>query len=467
MPAQSIFFPHQLVQVLGSGILAATLALGAPALQAQEKAIASLKEFISTEVRQQGFTLPKAMKVHVYAKGGGTESAWNQERELFAYGWILNATTREVVWQMSGNNSRKEGPYRVADTYLELPPGSYEAYFSNHAFGRDTVLSHWNRNIDRRLLNLDKKHRSEDSRGFLSLFGADGASQVRFWKERAQNYGMEVSVPANESIQTFPAPLHWKNILISLTNPKETEQREQRFQAKKPVTLHIYALGEGNREGRMHDYGWITDAKTLKRVWEMSWDGSKYAGGAEKNRRLVETIQLPAGEYIASYGTDDSHTPIDWNAAPPCDPLMYGLSLAIPSDSDFSQVNLVEPKNRGRVLAELIRAKDEQSYRASFTLESDQPVRVFAIGEGVNSRMADYAWIEDAKNGQRVWTMELDATHHAGGARKNRMVETVLNLGKGSYTLHFKTDDSHAYGDWNADGPWDPEHYGVTVYGRQ
>jgi hypothetical protein len=78
--------------------------------------------------------------------------------------------------------------------------------------------------------------------------------------------------------------------------------------------------------------------------------------------------------------------------------------------------------------------------------------------------MADEAWIEDA-SGKHVWTLEYIRTRHAGGASKNRLADEVVSLPKGAYTLRFRTDDSHAYGHWNSDAPWDPEHYGVTVYG--
>jgi hypothetical protein len=55
-------------------------------------------------------------------------------------------------------------------------------------------------------------------------------------------------------------------------------------------------------------------------------------------------------------------------------------------------------------------------------------------------------------------------TLHAGGASKNRLADELISLPRGTYTLRFKTDDSHAYGHWNDDPPWDPEHYGLTVY---
>ena len=58
-----------------------------------------------------------------------------------------------------------------------------------------------------------------------------------------------------------------------------------------------------------------------------------------------------------------------------------------------------------------------------------------------------------------------------GGANAATTLETSgdimlgdVHVPKGTYTLHVRTDGSHAYGDWNARQPWDPEHYGATVY---
>jgi hypothetical protein len=212
----------------------------------------------------------------------------------------------------------------------------------------------------------------------------------------------------------------------------------------------------------MHDYGWITDAHSRLRVWEMGLDKSQFAGGARKNRRQVETIPLPAGDYEATFITDDSHSPADWNAAPPCDPGLYGLTLSVPSDEDLPAVSLTKPLT-WTVLAELVRVGNDQDRRASFTLATAQSVRVYAIAEGDGDGMADESWLEDAA-GTRVWTMVRSHTLHAGGASKNRLADELISLPKGAYTLRFKTDDSHAYGHWNDDPPWDSEHYGLTVY---
>lgn len=449
-----------LIRVIQAGILFVLMASFAPAaLRGEEPRIVALHGFESAEVRQQGFTLPKVMKVHVYAKGAGLRRFVHASTDspLFAYGWILNAATREVVWQMDGSNTKRNWEYRVADQYLELPAGSYEAYFTNHGFGQSLLFAQWTRNIDRRALHAERPH------GFLAAIGADDASLLRHWREQVGNYGMEIYLPNGRpaDVSTFDAPLRWKNILLALPANTDSGRWTQAFHVRKAVALHVYGEGEGSGR-RMHDYGWITDAHTRTRVWEMGMDKAQYAGGARKNCRQVETLQLPAGDYEATFVTDDSHSPADWNAAPPCDPLMYGLTLSLPSDADLPAVSLTKPIE-WPVLAELVRVGNDQDRSTAFTLASARSLRIYAIAEGTGDEMADEAWIEDAA-GKHVWTLDRSHTHHAGGAAKNRLVDEVISLPRGTYTLRFRTDDSHAYGQWNSDAPWDPEHYGVTVY---
>ena len=182
-----------------------------------EPRIVALHGLEAAEVRSQGFTLPRPMKVHVYAKGVGLR--------FFAHGWILNATTREVVWQMDGMNTKRNWEYRVSDQYLDLPAGSYEAYFSNHGFGQGLLFAQWFRNIDRRSLAAvqeDRHHR------FLQAIGADDASLVRHWREQVGNYGMEIYLPSGDpkEINLFEAPLRWRNIVLSLAATTDDGQSQ-------------------------------------------------------------------------------------------------------------------------------------------------------------------------------------------------------------------------------------------------
>ncbi len=63
-----------------------------------------------------------------------------------------------------------------------------------------------------------------------------------------------------------------------------------------------------------------------------------------------------------------------------------------------------------------------------------------------------------------VWKMTYRMTSNAGGTGKNRLVDTKLRLDKGEYELHFKTDGSRSFNNWNADPPEDRMPWGITLY---
>jgi hypothetical protein len=291
------------------------------------------------------------------------------------------------------------------------------------------------------------------------------ASQLRRWRKQAAFYGMEIYLPGGDpqEVARFEAPLRWKRELLSFTQVGDSGHWSQGFKVKRPITLHVYAQGERTGEHSFADMGWIVDARTGKRVWTMDGATAQFGGGHGKNRRQVETLRLPEGEYLATYITDDSHSPADWNEAPPCDPLLYGLTLSLPEPADVPHVALAELHRPNRVVAELVRVGNDEDRKATFTLKERTPLRIYALGEGTRDEMADFGWIEDAQ-GQKVWLQRYEDTVPAGGASKNRQTDAVVELPKGTYTLRFETDGSHAYGRWNARRPKDEEHYGITVY---
>ena len=73
----------------------------------------------------------------------------------------------------------------------------------------------------------------------------------------------------------------------------------------------------------------------------------------------------------------------------------------------------------------------------------------------------------NVKNGDVVWEMTYRTTTHAGGSKKNRVFDKTVYLEKGEYEVHYQTDDSHAFNDWNDDAPDDRTHWGVTIYKEQ
>jgi hypothetical protein len=78
------------------------------------------------------------------------------------------------------------------------------------------------------------------------------------------------------------------------------------------------------------------------------------------------------------------------------------------------------------------------------------------------SALFDYGSITDSK-GSTVWAMDVTQSKYAGGALKNRYVDTVLHLKAGKYTVRYHTDNSHAWHNWD-DKPPGMSLYGIALY---
>lgn len=437
---------------------------------AEERLIIQCKDFTQSEVKSGGFKLSSNMKIHIRALGaGGDRNLTFSSSEMYAYGWIINADTRELIWRMQRNNTTKENKERKFDGELSLSKGNYEVYFGAYGYGGGSAFGVYNYNIDRRKENLPegKSKRKGFFDWFVNMFGDDAE---RDWKHRAKDWGIELYADdRNSDITMFSVPKEFPGTVYKATKLGEDEHIRQQFVLNKPMPIHIYALGERDNNHNLADYGWIVNAKTHKRVWEMLRDNVQPAGGAEKNVKSNEIVSFPSGEYTLYYNTDGSHSFVDWNAPPPEDPFNYGISLIAVHENEKGNFklssNLKEDQN---IIAQLIRVENDETRSAQFTLKEQTQLRVYALGEGgsAHRQMADYGWIINTRTRQKVWTMDMDRTEHAGGAEKNRMLDEVITLPKGDYTVFYQTDDSHAYNDWNSSSPFDPEHWGITISGE-
>lgn len=109
------------------------------------------------------------------------------------------------------------------------------------------------------------------------------------------------------------------------------------------------------------------------------------------------------------------------------------------------------------------KAIDNQNLSIPIEIKTAEPYWVMAVGEGDVASMADYGWIENAAR-DTVWQMgDFENTFYAGGAVKNRIDIGAVTLQPGSYTLHYKTDDSHAFGKWNSPAPDQTRLYGIAL----
>jgi hypothetical protein len=392
-------------------------------------AIASLHPAAPDSSDRYGFQLSRPTDIDVVAEGELRRDG------DFDYAWIVNADTRQRVWTMSYRESEHAGganKNRIERATVHLPAGRYVAYFvtddSHHPGEWNNVPPY-----DPRLWGLT-----------LRVNDAAARAAVR-------SYAYE-PVPTGQTI-------------VSLIGVGDDENRSEGFTLKQPLDVAIYAIGEG-RDGDMYDYAWIVDANNRRRVWTMDYRDTEHAGGADKNRLFEGTLKLEAGSYIVHYRSDGSHSTDEWNSARPAESRYWGISI-FPAAGTLNR-NIVGPYERsagrgGAVLAELVHVGDDEHERATFRLERETEVQIYALGEGMSGDMVDYAWIEVQGSGRVVWEMTYRTSEHAGGARKNRVFDGTVKLPAGTYVVHYESDGSHSYEDWNDDPPDDPEGWGVTV----
>ncbi|MFA6540887.1 MAG: hypothetical protein WCT99_04730 [Bacteroidota bacterium] len=443
--------------------------------QDQQRSFIELKDFTKEEVKGIGFTIPQQQSIHISAVGGGRKSAWKEfwgthvgSDDMYAAGWIIDANTREVVWVMTRKNSSGRDEKRVCEEDISLKKGSYEVYFSAYGFSYGSAFDYSSMNIDRRE-KRDGSNRFVEK--FLGWFDDDYKSRYHDFMEYAKDewgIGLSQTDKNGGKIELFNAPMKQHNVIFSATGIGDNAFVRKKLSVSRDVTVNVYAIGEGRNKNEVFDYGWITNVATRERVWEMKYQNVEYAGGADKNIQFKGEVRLPKGEYEIDYVTDGSHSREDWNMTPPYDPFNYGITVSVPHEADQSAISVSDfSMNTQNIIAQITRVRNDAFEQTGFTLKTETTIHIYALGEAGHTKgeLADYGWIINAKTREHVWTMEAERSSHAGGALKNRLVDEVITLPKGSYIAYYQTDDSHAYGDWNDDKPYDEESYGITITG--
>jgi len=451
-------------------IVLALAVAGVPPVHAGESTLAHLKGLCSAELRYAGLEVKQPVTLRIVARGGGGDYGWSyKSKQLFAYGWIIDASSRAPVWVMTVDNTSKTGDDREFDGSVTLEPGRYEAYFTAYAFAYHTTFSHFMANVDHRVMPLfgeQQKSNGSVVTWFKSWWSDDIAKE---WKNRCEEWGMELKVDDGQQswVSTYQLPSMPEGCAVSAIGLGDNVVLRKAFSVSNPTEVVINALGEGTSGKEMHDYGWIIDMGSRERVWAMEGRSMQHAGGASKNQRVRRTMTLDAGKYVLYFVTDGSHSADDWNAELPYDPLRWGITVCALNPDERGNISEIPYEETRNIIVKLVRVGDDETRSEGFVLKEDSEVRVYAFGERSNARrtMADYGQILDARTREKVWSMDVDRTMHAGGAEKNRYIDEIVRLPNGSYVVTYTTDDSHAYGDWNDDPPFDQDNYGITVMG--
>lgn len=423
---------------------------------AQPAILTDLHGFGPRQLKSQSFVLEGSQDVQIEAIGAQSSSTKSKLGELASMfqhdgkeaptwsgnAWILEANARKVVWELSASTTtRGSNNTREFKGSVRLAAGSYTAYYASFPDGE-----YW----------TDENGKAKSERKWHWF----GDEPVQDFKLVIRGNG--------RALAEKPTPSATAATIVSLRGESSEQLAESGFVLTKPTEIEISSEGEARSDGEF-DFGWIINADTRATVWHFSWRDSQPAGGAAKNRLVQTSKTLPAGRYAAFYATDDSHDPSEWNAPPPFDPESWGLTLSVKDRDARASVKTFayEHVPQNATIVALTHIGNNASRKQGFTLTRPMDVRIYALGEGRGGRMFDYGWITGVGSRERVWTMNYDNTEPAGGDRKNRLVDTTIHLEKGSYVVHYISDDSHSAEEWNAAAPPDGRRWGITVLSAQ
>jgi hypothetical protein len=410
---------------------------------ARAREIVRIEHRSLNRLHSEAFRLHRPVNMQVRCEGSGDA----KNDKMFAYGWIVNLRTREIEWRLTHREARRtRGTNFAFEGAVKLDEGEYAAYFAPYTQRYKSIVV-LGKEIGRYLISSKRKPR-----------------HAKYW-------GLWISTADvdDDAVEKLEAPAHVNDPrrLVDLTRMGDDDFDSHGFTLPESMRITVYCQGEYvDRESGAADVGWIIDADSRRRVWEFGPDNFRHGGGAEKNKLARETITLSAGNYVASYATDGSHSYEAWNEAPPLDPEGWGLILWAQTDGDAAKVaSYSHEDDPGDNLVALIRQRNGAYVTQGITLKTPARLRVYALGEldWDEHEFVDHGWITDYKTGHRVWEMRPNKAAHAGGHRKNRQSEEVIQLPQGSYVVWYSTDDSHAYREWNATPPYDPTHWGISV----
>lgn len=111
-----------------------------PADLSKKRIVARLMQVGDEQHRTAEFNLPREQAVRVFALGEGKDGRMND------YGWIENAETKQVVWEMKEPETTHAGGARInrsIDAAVKLPAGKYRLHYKSddsHSFDRWVTL---------------------------------------------------------------------------------------------------------------------------------------------------------------------------------------------------------------------------------------------------------------------------------------------------------------------------------------
>lgn len=374
------------------------------------------------------------------------------KRVFYAYGWIIDADTREIVWKMEFDNAESveqlSSGYDAVNyhEYITLAAGYYELHYYTGSPSTSQT--------------------ADNTKKYLGkFFKKDSPDNLNF-----STRGLGITISAEdgqmEDVSEHDEP-HRQAELLRLNPVGNNIILEQRFRLTDSLAVRIYSIGEISSFGaEICDYSLIKNTVNDSIIWIMSSLNSTFAGGSQKNYKCETEIKLGPGEYLARCITDGSHSYSAWNGAPPYDPGSWGLTILPAEDQNRESFELISGTADVKPLIAFNQVGNNVYFAQGFTLDRNASLRIKSLGSSNYSMTSfhDYAWIIDADTRRISWQMDFNNTEAGGGHEINRMFNGLVNLSAGKYILHYYSDGFHSSDSWIEAPPFEPDMWGVSVY---
>ena len=367
------------------------------------------------------FQLDAPTRVRVEAVG-----SVGADDSLQAYGWLLDAETRRVVWRLDAGRSgrSRETLVHESDT-LALSAGRYEAYFTSYGRQpeRDEPFS--------RAFRPSERWRNDRGDWYLALSRLDGATVPVTFGDAD-----DTDAPGADSL---------------LWRPRDPGTTLLDVPRGAVLDVQATAYGLGSRATVA-----VERLPGNVRVWTPPPATIRPAGGAPENRTTAARLDLAPGLYRFVFERDDDGRRVN----PPYDPRARGVAVRLVSGA----ARTFDPWADRTPFAVIDRVTGDAERAVHFETTAPLDVFVSATGELMNDAAYDYAWITRDSSNERVWEMSYRESESAGGADKNRLATAFLRLPPGRYAVHYKSDGTHHYDSFNDAAPDHPERWGVALF---
>ncbi|MFK7844195.1 MAG: hypothetical protein AB8G77_02765 [Rhodothermales bacterium] len=411
-----------------------------------------LERMDAKTLHHRSFEVERTIKVSVEGNGS-FQSLEASDGAMAAYGWVINAETREPIWTMSPQNTtRIKGTLAEVKDVLKLEAGTYHLMFASYG--------------DELRGRLDRSSRAD----------ADWEEDEGEWHivmnlvEGKETDIRTVHLDKDDEVSYEGERLVWRSEPVG-----NNTTRSFLFRLAEKTSFRIRATGEHSED--VNDFGYIEDQITGRRVWEMDFSNSLPAGGVAENRRVQQEVFLDAGIYKVAYQTDATHAYESWKGNPPFDPMSWGLVMTTRDTSD--PIAAFDPWEIGEPAISMTPFRDHQLKATSFKITEKKKVALFGMGEMKRNDRYDYGWIERSHAGSlnlsnnddrhpdadySVWEMTYEESMPAGGDDSNRRVLAFVDLMPDDYTLYYRTDGSHSFEDWSNGEPAEGEKWGISLF---